>query len=115
MELYLNYICFCNLYLGLLMVISDGLLLFYIVSGLPDFEFEYTDLGVCDRISSDTSIIIWYGLSDIIIGLYCLLVFVLPLRRLSHDTLQYVHNLLLLLLLLFIVYTQIHSNRKRNF
>ena len=60
---------------------TDGLLIFYPLSGIPNVDGVYTDnIDFCIS-SYDKSIVIWFGASDFIIGGYCLFAFILPFRK----------------------------------
>eukprot|EP01083_Nonionella_stella_P033010 90370_1 len=66
--------------LGVLMSISDLLWIVYILSGIPNIKAEQASV-LCKATSVPLYLYIWFAMNDFVIGLYCLLAFVLPLRK----------------------------------
>eukprot|EP01083_Nonionella_stella_P033009 90369_1 len=66
--------------LGVFLSISDLLWIIYIVSGIPTIKAEQTNV-LCYATNVPLRIYIWFAMNDFVIGLYCLLAFVLPLRK----------------------------------
>ena len=66
--------------LGIFLVMTDALFILYPLSGIPRFSATYNTEKYCVS-DADTSIFIWFGASDLIIGLYFLIVFIYPLRK----------------------------------
>lgn len=62
------------------MISSDILFIFAVISGAIYFESEWTGI-VCIELNISIICFIWLGISDFVIGLYCLFAFVLPLRK----------------------------------
>ena len=66
--------------IGLLLIISDLLLIISIASDVAYIEATVTEDLICIG-NGPTWIYIWYGINDLIIGIYCLLAFILPLMN----------------------------------
>eukprot|EP01084_Bolivina_argentea_P058170 106223_1 len=65
---------------GLIMIFSDVLYLLYAISGLPTLIVSQENT-ICKPSHISKSLFIWFGINDFIIGLYCLFVFIMPLRK----------------------------------
>ena len=62
------------------MVMTDALFMLYIISGIPKIASIYDKDENCMPLI-DKSVYIWFGLSDLVIGVYFLIIFIYPLRK----------------------------------
>eukprot|EP01084_Bolivina_argentea_P067695 123231_1 len=65
--------------IGLVLTLSDVLHIIYVLSGIPTI-ISLADGALCESDVS-LSVYIWFALNDFVIGMYCLLAFILPLRK----------------------------------
>eukprot|EP01084_Bolivina_argentea_P067694 123230_1 len=66
--------------IGLLLILSDVLYIIYVVSGIPTILSVQNGV-LCQVIDISLPVYIWFAMNDFVIGMYCLLAFVLPLRK----------------------------------
>eukprot|EP01083_Nonionella_stella_P312702 1119407_1 len=66
--------------IGLLLILSDVLYIIYVVSGIPTILSVQNGV-LCQVIDISLPVYIWFAMNDFVIGMYCLLAFILPLRK----------------------------------
>eukprot|EP01083_Nonionella_stella_P187388 688421_1 len=66
--------------IGLILILSDVLYIVYLVSGIPTIVSIQSGV-LCQVIDISLTIYVWFAMNDMVIGIYCLLAFILPLRK----------------------------------
>eukprot|EP01083_Nonionella_stella_P074026 200586_1 len=66
--------------MGLFLVWSDIFFIIYVVSGIPTITAEQ-DGPLCHVIYIPLHVYIWFAMNDFVIGTYCLLAFIVPLKK----------------------------------
>eukprot|EP01083_Nonionella_stella_P003670 10572_1 len=66
--------------IGLILILSDVLFIIYVLSGIPTIMSAQKDV-LCEVIEVSLSVYLWFAINDFVIGTYCLLAFILPLKK----------------------------------
>eukprot|EP01083_Nonionella_stella_P176887 620216_1 len=66
--------------IGLILILSDVLFIIYVLSGIPTIMSTQKDV-LCEVIDVSLSVYLWFAINDFVIGTYCLLAFILPLKK----------------------------------
>eukprot|EP01083_Nonionella_stella_P142963 443367_1 len=66
--------------LGLIMTLSDVLWIVYILSGIPTITAVQKSV-LCTMGDCPLHVYIWFAMNDFVIGIYCVLAFIMPLRK----------------------------------
>eukprot|EP01083_Nonionella_stella_P026622 73324_1 len=66
--------------IGLILTLTDVLFVIYVSSGIPTIISTQNGV-VCELIDVSFLVYIWFGINDFVIGMYCLLAFIFPLKK----------------------------------